>query len=411
MFFKEHRSMPTPLSAQTIACVKASAPALAEYGSTITQVMYRRMFKNEAIRALFNQANQEGGSQVNALAVGILAYAQNIDNLGALGPTVERIAQKHIGYDIQPEHYPFVAEALLGAIAEVLGEAATPELMAAWGEAYWFLADLLKGREGEIRSDLAGREGGWSGWRKFEVAEKNRESRVITSFVLRPAGGGPVLRHKPGQYLTFRFGAAGEPEMKRNYSISCAPNDAHYRISVKREAEGKGGSRFLHDHVRVGDVIEATPPAGEFFLPDAPQRPVVLLSGGVGLTPMVSMLETIVARHPGLKTHYVHGALNGATHAMDGHVRALAAKHSGVAVTTFYSEPEGGDALGRTHDVTGFITPEWLHENTPLDAADVFLCGPRPFLRAMVSGLSRTGVPADRIHFEIFGPTDELLAA
>jgi len=403
--------MPNLLSAETIARVKASAPVLAEQGPVITKVMYRRMFENADIRALFNQANQEGGTQVHALAAAIVAYARNIDNLGALAPAVERIAQKHIGYDILPEHYPFVAEALLGAIAEVLGPAATPELLAAWGEAYWFLAEILKGREAEIRGELEGREGGWSGWRKFAVAEKIRESGVITSFVLRPADGGPVLRHRPGQYLTFRFGGEGQAEMKRNYSISCAPNEAHYRISVKREAEGKGGSRFLHDHVQVGDVLEATPPAGEFFLPEAPQRPVVLLSGGVGLTPMVSMLETIVASHPGLEAHYVHGAVNSDSHAMDRHVRTLAAQHSRVAVTTFYSEPDSGDAPGRTHDVTGFITPEWLRENTPLDVADIFLCGPRPFLRALVNGLSQAGVPAGRIHYEFFGPTDELLAA
>jgi nitric oxide dioxygenase len=404
--------MTQPLSADTIARVKASAPVLADHGPEITKVMYRRLFQDEHIRALFNHANQgESGTQVHALSAAIVAYAQNIDNLGALAGAVERIAQKHIGYHILPEHYPFVAEALLGAIAEVLGSAATPELIGAWGEAYWFLAEVLKGREAEIRGEIEQNAGGWNGWRKFEVAARTRESSVITSFILRPADGGAVLRHKPGQYLTFRFGAPGEPEMKRNYSISCAPNDGYYRISVKREANGKGGSRFLHDHVRVGDLIEVTPPAGDFFLPDTPKRPVVLLSGGVGLTPMVSMVETIVARHPGLETHYVHGALSSTTHAMDPHVKRLAAEHGRISVTNFYSDPETGDAPGRTHDVTGFVTPEWLRDNTPLHAADVFLCGPKPFLKTLVRGLSQAGVPSERIHFEFFGPTDELLAA
>jgi len=403
--------MPTPLSEETIALVKASVPALAAHGPVITTTMYRRLFENAAIRALFNQAHQERGAQPLALAGAILAYAQNIDNLGALGPAVERMAQKHVGYHILPEHYPFVAEALLGAIAEVLGEAATPELIKAWGEAYWFLAGLLTTREAEIRDEIESREGGWNGWRKFVVADKVRESSVITSFVLRPAEGGAVLRHKPGQYLTIRFGAPGETQMKRNYSISCGPNGERYRITVKREVSGNGGSRFLHDQVQVGDVIEATPPAGEFFLSDAPQRPVVLLSGGVGLTPMVSMLEKIVAHHPGLQTHYVHAALNSATHAMDHQVKALAAQHGRISVTTFYSEPQDGDELDRTHDVTGFITAEWLRENTPLQTADVFLCGPKPFLRALVSGLSASGVASGQIHYEFFGPTDELLAA
>jgi nitric oxide dioxygenase len=404
--------MTQPLSTETIALVKATIPALAADGPAITRTMYRRLFERDDIRALFNQANQgDSGTQVHALAGAILAYAQNIDNLGALTSAVERIAQKHVGYHILPEHYPVVAEALLGAISEVLGEVATPAILGAWGEAYWFLAEILKGREARIREEIVQLEGGWDGWRKFVVADKRRESSVITSFVLRPADGKAVLRHRPGQYLTFRFGPAGEPAMKRNYSISCAPNGEHYRISVKREAGGNGGSRFLHDHVAVGDVIEATPPAGEFFLPEAPQRPVVLLSGGVGQTPMVSMVEAIAADHPELEAYYVHGTMSSATHAMEDHVKSLAELHGRIKIANFYSEPREGDAPGETHDVTGFITTDWLRANTPLDAADIFLCGPRPFLRCLVRDLKSAGVRADRIHFELFGPTDEMLAA
>ena len=409
--------MPKPLSAETIALVKATVPALAQHGPEITQVMYRRLFENPEVKALFNHANQgEGGAQVNALAAAILGYARNIDNLGVLGPVVERIAQKHIGYHILPEHYPFVATAILGAIKEVLGDAATDEILAAWGEAYWFLAGVLQSRETVIRDEIVSQDGGWTGWRRFVVAEKIKESEVITSFVLKPVDGGAVVPHKPGQYLTLRFGESesGQTEsglLKRNYSISCGPNGAHYRISVKREAGGNGGSRFLHDQIELGGVIEATPPAGDFFLPEAPQRPVVLLSGGVGLTPMVSMVEAIAARHPELEAHYVHGALNSATHAMDGHVRTLAKAHGRISVAAFYSEPGANDAPGETHDVTGFITTEWLAANTPMHQADFYLCGPKPFLRAFVAGLSGAGVPSDRIHYEFFGPADDLLAA
>lgn len=404
--------MTQPLSPQTIAIVKASVPALAAHGSAITRVMYGRLFQDEHIRALFNHSNQgEGGAQVHALAAAILGYAQNIDNLGALAPTVERIAHKHIGYHILPEHYPFVATALLGAIKEVLGEAASDEVLAAWGEAYWFLAEILKAREAVIRSKIEAVTGGWNGWRPFEVIEKRRESEIITSFILRPTDGRPVLRHKPGQYLTFRLDAPGQSAMKRNYSISCAPNDEHYRISVKREADGQGGSRYLHDTIQRGDILEATPPAGDFFLGETLQRPVVLLSGGVGLTPMVSMVETIAAAHPGLEAHYVHGTMSSATHAMDAHVRSLARQHGGISVATFYSEPAPHDAVGQTHDVSGMITMDWLKANTPLNEADIYLCGPKPFLRAFVGGLSLAGVPSDRIHYEFFGPADELLAA
>jgi len=404
--------MSEPLTPATIAIVKATVPALAEHGTAITTAMYARLFQDEHIRALFNHANQgESGAQVHALAAAILAFAQNIENLGVLVPVVERIAYKHVGYHILPEHYPYVANALLAAIKDVLGDAATEEILAAWGEAYWFLANILKAREVVLRDEIMASEGGWNGWRRFVVAEKIRESSVITSFILRPEDGGPVIRHKPGQYLTFRLKPADSPDLKRNYSISCGPNGDHYRISVKREDAGQGGSRFLHDHVQVGDVLETTPPAGDFFLSDAPQRPVILLSGGVGLTPMVSMAEAIAREHPHVEAHYIHGTISSETHALDAEVRAFAAECPSLRVSTFYSEPLECDVLGSSHQGEGFIPIEWLQANTPLTQADIFLCGPKPFLRAFVAGLSLAGVAADRIHYEFFGPADELMAA
>ncbi|MBB3659417.1 nitric oxide dioxygenase [Rhizobium sp. BK650] len=404
--------MATPLSQQTIEIVKQSVPALAAHGSDITKRMYIRLFEHEHIKSLFNLANQgEGGSQVHALAAAILAYAQNIENLGALAPVVERIAHKHIGYHILPEHYPYVANALLAAIKDVLGDDATPALLDAWGEAYWFLADILKAREANIRTSIEGQSGGWNGWRKFKISEKVRESDVVTSFILRPVDGGRVLRHRPGQYLTFRLTLADGQKVKRNYSISCGPNNELYRISVKREEQGKGGSLYLHDSAEIGTILEVTPPAGDFYLPEEPQRSVVLISGGVGLTPMVSILEAITREYPELDTHFVHGALNSSTHAMDRHVRSLASAHGRVAVKTFYSEPRQGDAIGLSHDHDGYITVDWLKENTPFNTADFYLCGPKPFLRALVGGLSGAGISADRIHYEFFGPSDELIAA
>ena len=404
--------MQKPLSTETIALVKSSVPALSEHGVAITRLMYERLLENDDIRRLFNHANQgEGGAQVHALAGAILGYARNIENLGALAPVVERIAQKHIGYHILPEHYPYVATALLGAIGEVLGDAATEELLAAWGEAYWFLAHVLQARESVIRGEIEQSSGGWHGWRRFRVAQKIQESEVITSFILRPVDRGPVLLHRPGQYLTLRLDVPGQPDTKRNYSISCAPNGEYYRISVKREANGQGVSRFLHDQVQVGTILEATPPAGDFFLDEEPRRPVVLLSGGVGLTPMVSMVEAIAEHHPDLEAHYVHGTISSATHAMDDHVRSLAKRHGHISVATFYEKPAADDMPGEAYSHDGFISIDWLERNTPLHRADVYLCGPKPFLRAFVSGLSLAGISPDRIRYEFFGPADELMAA
>lgn len=403
--------MPAPLSDTTIALVKATVPALEAHGEAITRRMYQRMFETVAIRDMFNQSHHgETGSQPKALAVAVLAYAKNIDRLGAMAGAVERIAQKHTGLLILPEHYPYVAEALLGAIKDVLGEAATPEILAAWGEAYWHLAHILIGREAAIYQETATAPGGWHGWRRFVIAEKTRESDIVTSFTLRPEDGGPVLRHRPGQYLTFSLDIPGQSPLKRNYSISSAPDDAGYRISVKREPMGMA-SGWLHDQAEPGQVLLVAPPAGEFVLPEQPAGEVVLLSGGVGLTPLLSMAEDIAARHPALPAHWVHGTQDGATHALGGRVRELAAAHPGLRASVFYAEPRPQDRPGRDYDHAGLVTMDWLRAHTPLARAEYFLCGPRPFLRAFVGGLVGAGVPAGRIHYEFFGPADELLAA
>ena len=145
--------MTKTLSTGTMAIVKSPAPALQKHGVDITKRMYERLFVDPEIKALFDQAAQESGEQPKRLAAAILAFAQNVDNLGALGSAVERMAARHVETHIKPEHYPAVAGALLPAIRDVLGEAATDEVLAAWGEAYWFLADVLITREAELYAD------------------------------------------------------------------------------------------------------------------------------------------------------------------------------------------------------------------------------------------------------------------
>jgi nitric oxide dioxygenase len=408
--------MADALSDKTIDIVKATIPALEKGGTAVTDRMYQILFKNPDIRDLFNQSHHgETGSQSKALTAAVIAYGRNIDNLGVLASRVERIAQKHVALNILPEHYHFVATALLGAIKDVLGDAATEEVLEAWGEAYWFLADLLMARESNIYARLAAALGGWNGWRDFTVESTMPESEVIRSFVLVPTDGRAVMRHRPGQYLTFALNVPGAGHLKRNYSISSGPNDRSYRISVKREAMPGVppglASNWLHDHARPGTVLKVAPPAGEFFLDEKDDGPVVLLSGGVGLTPMMSMLETIAWSGRGRPTWYIHGAENGRLHAMGEHARELASQARNITVHTFYDVPDPGDLLGRHYDERGLVTIDWLARNTPIQEAAYYLCGPRPFLRAMVGGLARTGVPLGQIRYEFFGPADELLAA
>jgi nitric oxide dioxygenase len=240
------------------------------------------------------------------------------------------------------------------------------------------------------------------------------ESEVIRSFILVPKDGKRIMRHKAGQYLTFALELPGKEPLKRNYSISSAPEERSYRISVKREA--KPGvppgiiSNWLHDHAAPGTVLKVAPPAGEFFFNEKEDNPAVLLSGGVGLTPMVSILEHVVRTGSGRPLWYIHGAENGRMHAMGAHVRELAQQAQNITVRTFYNVPEPGDQAGRDYDEPGLISGSWLAQNTPIDEAVYYLCGPRPFLRGLVGGLARTGVPLNNIRYEFFGPADELLA-
>ncbi|NIJ16302.1 NO-inducible flavohemoprotein [Sphingobium vermicomposti] len=403
--------MSQPLSEQTIALVKATVPALEAHGLDIVREMYSRMFQNLEIRDLFNQSHHgDTGSQPKALTGAILAYASNIENLGALAPAVERIAQKHVGLQILPEHYPHVGEALLGAIKAVLGDAATEDILAAWGEAYWFLANILIARERRIYTEQKDMSGGWNGWREFRIDDVVRESSVIKSFLLRPVDGEPVMTYKAGQYLTFWLEIPGHPPVKRNYSISAAPNGETYRISVKREPQGLA-SGWLHDEAKPGTILKVAAPAGEFFLAEHIERPIVLLSGGVGLTPMVAMLEALVGNGASVPVQYIHGTHDRETHAMRDHVRSVAALGNFVKIIDFHQTPLADEVLGRDYDAAGIITDEWLVANTPVGDADYYICGPRPFLRHAVSTLSLAGVPSDRIHYEFFGPADELLAA
>ncbi|HQT89782.1 MAG: nitric oxide dioxygenase [Acidiphilium sp. 37-64-53] len=408
--------MTDALSLATIQLIKATVPALEVHGLEITKRMYERLFQDSAIKDLFNQSHHGAAdTQPKALADAVLAYGRHIDNLGVLGGAVERIAQKHVALNILPEHYPFVAQALLGAIQDVLGDAATPEICAAWGEAYWFLAEILIGREAAVYRDLASQPGGWNGWRDFIVKSVADESEIIRSFVLHPADGKVVIRHRPGQYLGFLFDVPGYGTLKRNYSISCGPNDQSYQITVKREATPgiPPGlvSNWLHDQATLGTIIKVTPPAGDFFLEQSETAPVVLISGGVGLTPMMSMLEAISATTPERPTWHIHGALNGRVHAMAARMRQLSTQAKGIHTHIFYASPEAGDLHGEHYDEAGLINADWLARHTPIADATYFLCGPKPFLRSLINGLAAKGLPSIRIRYEFFGPTEDLTVA
>ena len=269
--------------------IKATIPTLKEHGQLLTTHFYQRVFAHHPeLKNVFNQANQQSGRQPMALASAVLAYAEHIDNPAVLVSALVRIGHKHTSLDIRPEQYPVVGHHLLASISEVLGEAATPELLNAWGAAYNQLARLMIGTEADLYAAQLTKPGGWTGWRSFVVRTKVQESDSITCFHLYPTDGGLVGQHTPGQYVSLRLFL---PELQllqpHQYRITNAPNSSHYCISVKRKSDGNHTlndpfSRHLCEVIQVGDCLELSAPAGVV----APKIEVPMQRSGKGGCPM-----------------------------------------------------------------------------------------------------------------------------
>ncbi|MEJ2766928.1 NO-inducible flavohemoprotein [Photobacterium sp. MCCC 1A19761] len=389
------------ISQQTIETVKATAPILAQTGPALTAHFYERMFShNPELKDIFNMSNQRNGDQREALFNAICAYANNIDNLAALLPAVEKIAHKHTSFMITAEQYAIVGGHLLATIDELL--APGQAVLDAWGEAYGVLAEVFIQREEAIYQENEHKQGGWRGIRTFMLIEKQRESDTITSFVFKPIDGEAVATFKPGQYLGIVLQPAGfEHQEIRQYSLSGAPHPDHYRISVKREAGGKVSS-YLHDSLQVGDRVELAPPAGDFFLDVSPQTPVALISGGVGLTPTLSMLESLCDHQA--EVHWIHATENGAQHAFRQHVQHLAAQSTHIATHTWYREPQAEDRPAEDFQYQGLVDLSKLSAALDNPAMHYYFCGPVGFMQHVARQLQAMGISEDRLHYECFGP-------
>ncbi len=391
------------LSTEQRAIISATVPILKQGGEALTQHFYLKLFKDyPQVLPFFNQAHQHSGTQQRALASSILMYAANIDRLEQLGALVATIVNKHVALQIQREHYPMVGASLLGAIREVLGaQVATDAVLDAWGAAYGQLVEILAGAEQQLYDAHAQAAGGWRGARAFTVVGKSVESEEITSFVLAPADGGKLMDFLPGQYITVLLAVDGV-EMRRQYSLSAESNGVNYRISVKREPGGKVSNQ-LHDTVQLGDGVMLFPPAGAFTLCDS-DKPLVLISGGVGITPTLTMLAAALrTRRP---VHFIHAARHAGVHAFRAHIEQLAATHP--QLQRHYVYEHDTDGAVKAH-ATGYIgraqLASWLPESRDVDA---YFLGPTPFMKAVKRHLRELGVPQAQTHYEFFGPAEAL---
>jgi nitric oxide dioxygenase len=402
------------LSKKTMEIVKSTVPVLEQHGEQITKWFYQSMLSNHPeLLNIFNHANQKQGRQQRALAQAIYNAAKHIDQLEAIMPVVKQIAHKHCSLGIKPEHYPIVGKHLLLAMKEVLKEAATDEIINAWAEAYEAIADVFINVEAQLYEEAASKRGGWKDFRRFIVQKKVKESDVITSFYFVPEDGGEISNYLPGQYVSVRVSIPGEKYTHiRQYSLSDAPGKGYYRISVKREAataDKPAGivSNYLHDHVQEGDVLELSAPFGVFTLDMTKETPVVLISGGVGITPLFSMASTLVSRQPKRQVTFIHAAINGNVHAFDQELRRLA-EYPAFSYHVCYQSPSEKDRQHPYFGKEGFIDLPWIQSVVSNKEADFYFCGPIPFMKTVYHALKEWGVSDENIHYEFFGPAGDL---
>ncbi len=375
--------------------IDASVPVLRDHGLAITSTFYKNVFAEiPALTNLFNMGNQANGAQQQSLASAVFAYAANIGSPELLAPVINRIVHKHVSVGVRAEHYPIVGRHLLGAIAETLGEAATPELLAAWAEAYGSLAKLFIDAERTLYAD-AGIEPGQT--RAMRVSAVVRESAEVISIRMAPVDGGELPAARAGQYVSVSVALDGNRTQIRQYSLSDAPHAGSLRISVKREPGHPAGevSNWIHAHVTEGSVLQVSPPCGDFVIDTESDRPLVLLSAGVGITPMIAALNRIAQHKPQRQVIFGHAARDVDHHAHRADMAAALACMPHLQVVTFYED--GAGALAGRMDLARL--PAWERS-----ATDVWLCGPLPFMQAQWHALRAAGVPALHLRREVFGP-------
>lgn len=277
-----------------------------------------------------------------------------------------------------------------------------------------FALELLRQRVAQATAHTAVEarriENQWQGFRKFRVERRMAEVDDVASLYLIPNDGGPVAPYLPGQYLTLQLRMPGQPRpIIRCYSLSERPNGVEYRITVKRIVPRGGGkpglvSGFLYEHSAEGDIIDVKAPAGRFHLDPDDRHPVVLVAGGIGITPLIAMLNAIVAADGGREVWLFYGVRNRAGHIMREHLMGIAARYPNIRQRIAYSEPTADCRPGIDYDIKGHITVELLRRELPSSNYAFYVCGPSEMMRDLPAGLRRWGVPAKDIHFEAFGP-------
>jgi nitric oxide dioxygenase len=392
------------LTEQHIQTIKSTIPLLENAGPALTKHFYSRMFSHEPeLKNIFNMSNQNNGRQQVALFEAIATYTKNIENVTVLQSAVERIAQKHTSLNIQSEHYAIVGHHLIETLRELAGEVFSSDVEEAWTKAYQFLAQIFISRESELYQQRAQVKGGWRDSRTFKVIDKIVESELVKSFILSPVDEQAVIDFCPGQYLGIEVTPTSNDYKEiRQYSLSDTPNGETYRISVKRETVGIPGkvSNHLHDAINIDDEVNLYAPAGDFFFVNR-NKPVVLISAGVGITPMQAILETLGEQSYNKNVQYLHACENSQQHSFFTRTTEIIRKNNWQQHIWYQNEESN---LQNTSQ--GFM--DFSGITLPINDGDFYLCGPIGFMQFAKEQLLTLNVPETNIHYEVFGPHQSL---
>lgn len=386
------------------AVVRATAGAVAEHADEITTLFYREMFAvHPELLRVFNRANQAIGEQPKALAASIVAFAVQLIDPEApdFSPVMRRIAHKHVSLGIKARQYTIVGHHLLDAVGTVLGDAVTPEVRAAWDEVYWLFGCSLIAEEAKLYA-LGGTDPEFP-WRKHRVVERVEESADVVSLVLAPISGA-VAAHRAGQYVAIAVDLPDGSRQPRQYTISSGPRSDSLRVTIKRvrargDAPDGQVSTWLHENAHPGTLLDVSQPAGDVVVVDD-ENPLVLVSAGIGITPIAAIIEDLSRRSPARTVRLFHADRAHGTHALYASLRRQVLAMDDARAQNWYRE--GADSAPTLHtalpgrmDLTSVELPE---------DADVFMCGPLEFMRSSRSTLLARGVPPERISYEVFGP-------